>query len=97
MLFRSLLPGAFIAGRQAGTFWARGETTGRYIQLALGGLLMGIGAAISGGCNLGHALVGVPLLSLGSITTTAAMLLGVYLTDRAIAVMWSATLRYRMK
>jgi uncharacterized membrane protein YedE/YeeE len=81
----ALLPGSLIAARRAGTFWARGESTGRYAQLAVGGLLMGIGAGISGGCNLGHSLVGVPLLSLGSITTTLAMLLGVYLADRAIA------------
>ena len=83
----ALLPGSFIAARTAGTFWARGETTGRYTQLAAGGLLMGIGAGISGGCNLGHALVGVPLLSLGSMTTTLAMLLGVFLTDRAAGLL----------
>ena len=83
----ALLPGAFIAARRAGTFWARGETTARYTQLAAGGLLMGIGAGISGGCNLGHSLVGVPLLSLGSITTTLAMLVGVYLTDRAAGLL----------
>ena len=83
----ALLPGSFIAARRAGTFWARGETSGRYTQLAAGGLLMGIGAGISGGCNLGHSLVGVPLLSLGSITTTLAMLLGVYLTDRAAGLL----------
>ena len=83
----ALLPGSFIAARLAGTFWARGETSGRYTQLAVGGLLMGVGAGISGGCNLGHSLVGVPLLSLGSITTTLAMLLGVYLTDRAVGLL----------
>ena len=83
----ALLPGSFIAARRAGTFWARGETSGRYTQLAAGGLLMGIGAGISGGCNLGHSLVGVPLLSLGSITTTLAMLLGVFLTDRAAGLL----------
>ena len=60
---------------------------GRYTQLAAGGLLMGVGAGISGGCNLGHSLVGVPLLSLGSMTTTVAMLLGVFLTDRAIGLL----------
>ena len=48
---------------------------------------MGIGAGISGGCNLGHSLVGVPLLSLGSITTTLAMLLGLFLTDRAAGLL----------
>ncbi|MCY3904340.1 MAG: YeeE/YedE family protein [Caldilineaceae bacterium] len=83
----ALLPGALIASRRAGTFWARGESTGRYAQLAAGGLLMGVGAGISGGCNLGHSLVGVPLLSLGSITTTLAMLLGVFLADRAIGML----------
>ena len=85
----ALLPGSLIAARRAGAFWARGESPRRYAQLAAGGLLMGIGAGISGGCNLGHSLVGVPLLSLGSITTTLAMLLGVYLTDRAIGMLRS--------
>jgi len=83
----ALLPGSFIAARRAGTFWARGETPTRYTQLAAGGLLMGVGAGISGGCNLGHSLVGVPLLSLGSVTTTLAMLLGVFLTDRALGLL----------
>lgn len=75
----SLIPGAFIAARRADTLWVRGETGRRYVELAAGGLLMGIGAAVAGGCNLGHSLVGVPLLSLGSITTTAAMAAGVFL------------------
>ncbi len=83
----ALLPGALIASRHAGTFWARGESSGRYVQLAAGGLLMGVGAGISGGCNLGHSLVGVPLLSLGSITTTLAMLVGVFLADRAMGML----------
>ena len=73
-----LIPGAFIASRRAGTFWLRGETGRRYLELSAGGLLMGIGAGIAGGCNLGHSLVGVPLLSLGSILTTVAMALGVF-------------------
>lgn len=83
----SLVPGAFIAAKLSGTLWIRGETARRYLELALGGFLMGVGAAIAGGCNLGHSLVGVPLLSLGSITTTLSMALGVFLADRA-AKMW---------
>ena len=74
-----LIPGAFIASRNAGTFWLRGETRRRYVELAAGGLIMGVGAGIAGGCNLGHSLVGVPLLSLGSIATTLAMIAGVFL------------------
>jgi uncharacterized membrane protein YedE/YeeE len=80
----ALIPGAFIAARRSGTLWVRGESTRRYLELALGGFLMGVGAAIAGGCNLGHSLVGVPLLSMGSITTTVSMLLGVFLADRSI-------------
>lgn len=79
-----LAPGSLIAARAAGTFWARGESAGRYTQLAAGGLLMGVGAAISGGCNMGHSLVGLPLLSLGSITTTLAMLAGLLLAHRTL-------------
>ena len=85
----SLIPGAFIAARRSGTLRIRGETSRRYAQLALGGFLMGVGAAIAGGCNLGHSLVGVPLLSLGSITTTLAMAAGVFLAATAPRV-WRA-------
>jgi uncharacterized protein len=78
----SLILGAFIAALRAKTLWLRGETAKRYTQLAFGGFLMGIGAAFAGGCNLGHSLVGVPLLSLGSIATTISMALGVFLASQ---------------
>jgi uncharacterized protein len=80
----SVVLGSFIAARHAGTLWIRGESMSRYMQLAVGGLLMGIGSGIAGGCNLGHGLVGVPLLSLGSITTTVAMFLGVAMAHFAL-------------
>lgn len=80
----SLVPGTLIAARLSGTLWVRGETMRRYAELGSGGLLMGIGAGIAGGCNLGHSMVGVPLLSLGSITSTLAIVAGVYVTDRVI-------------
>ena len=44
---------------------------------------MGVGAAIAGGCNLGHSMVGVPLLSVGSIVTTVAIIAGVFAAARA--------------
>lgn len=85
----SLTPGSIIAARRAGTMWVRGETTRRYIELGAGGLLMGIGAAIAGGCNLGHSLIGVPLLSLGSIVSTLAMAAGVFLAHGAVKLVVS--------
>lgn len=78
----SLIPGAFLAAITSGTLWVRGESMRRYIGLAGGGFLMGIGAGIAGGCNLGHSLVGVPLLAMGSIATTVSMAVGVWLADR---------------
>ncbi len=80
----ALIPGALIAAVVSGNLWVRGETARRYLELAGGGLLMGIGAGISGGCNLGHSLVGVPLLSLGSIATTLSMAIGVYIAQRIV-------------
>jgi uncharacterized membrane protein YedE/YeeE len=79
-----VIPGAFIASKRAGTLWVRGETPKRYAQLAIGGFIMGVGAAIAGGCNLGHGMVGVSLLSLGSITSTVAIIIGVFLADRVL-------------
>ncbi len=80
----SLVPGALFAARRSGTFWARSESGRRFGELGAGGFLMGIGAGVAGGCNLGHALVGVPLLSLGSISATLSMIVGLIVFDRLI-------------
>ena len=87
----ALIPGAFLAAKRADTLWIRGETPKRYVQLGMGGLLMGIGAGIAGGCNLGHGMVGVSLLSLGSIATTASIVVGIFLADRVIKIWQSQT------
>ena len=50
----------------------------RYVGLAIGGFMMGVGTAIAGGCNLGHSLIGVLLLSMGSVF----MAVGVWVADR---------------
>ncbi|MFT7475040.1 MAG: putative membrane protein YedE/YeeE [Verrucomicrobiales bacterium] len=80
----SLVPGALLAARLTGAAWLRGEATARYAQLTVGGFVMGVGAGIAGGCNLGHSMVGVPLLSLGSIVTTIAIIGGVFAADRVV-------------
>lgn len=79
----AIIPGALLASRTAKTFWFRGETNARFLQLGSGGFIMGLAAAIASGCNLGHSMVGVPLLSLGSILTTVAMAVGVTLAAKA--------------
>jgi len=83
----SITLGALISTRFGSTLWVRGETGTRYAQLATGGLVMGVGAAIAGGCNLGHGMVGVSLLSVGSMVTTAAIIAGVWIGHHAVAAL----------
>jgi uncharacterized protein len=56
----------------------------RSVRAAAGGLLMGAGGSIAHGCNIGHGLTGVPLLSLGSLLATASMAAGALLTWRLV-------------
>jgi len=86
----SLVPGAVLAAVVGKTMWLRGEEPRRYLELVGGGLIMGVGAGIAEGCNLGHSMVGVPLLSLGSIVTTMAIVVGVFFADRTVRAVKSA-------
>lgn len=60
----------------------------RTARALAGGTLMGIGGSIAHGCNIGHGLTGVPLLSLGSILAAAAMAAGALLTWRLVVAPW---------
>ncbi|WP_309648831.1 YeeE/YedE thiosulfate transporter family protein [Nocardioides sp.] len=63
--------------RSGGRFHVRGEQRVRYLQLAAGGVLLGAGGWIAGGCNLGHGLSGVAQLNVSSYVVVAAMVVGV--------------------
>ncbi len=69
--------GARTASAEAGGFWVRGEQRVRYLQLAAGGVLLGAGGWIAGGCNVGHGLSGVAQLNVSSLVVVAAMVTGV--------------------
>lgn len=56
----------------------------RLARAVAGGLLMGAGGSIAHGCNIGHGLTGIPLLSLGSLLATASMAAGALLTWRLL-------------
>lgn len=45
-----------------------------------GGVLMGLGGTIAHGCNIGHGVTGLPLLSLGSLPAVSAMAVGALIT-----------------
>jgi hypothetical protein len=73
-----IVAGGTLSARTAGGFWLRGEGPVRYLQLAAGGLLLGAGGWIAGGCNLGHGLSGVAQLNVSSfVVVAAAMVAGV--------------------
>lgn len=57
------------------------------LQTFLGGLLMGFGAVTSGGCNIGHLLSGVPMLSLGSILAGLSIILGAWAASYVMFVL----------
>ncbi len=73
-----IVAGGSLSSRTAGGFWLRGEAPVRYVQLATGGLLLGAGGWIAGGCNLGHGLSGVAQLNVSSLVVVAAMVTGVW-------------------
>lgn len=68
--------GALVAALIAGEFALRAPAAKLLLQTFIGGLLMGFGAVISSGCNIGHILSGVPQLSIGSIVGGISIVLG---------------------
>lgn len=72
--------GALSARGGGGGITVRGEHPVRYVQLGTGGVLLGAGGWIAGGCNLGHGLSGMAQLNVSSVVVVATMALGVRLT-----------------
>ena len=77
-MWLGIVPGAYLAARSHREFAWRAPGAQRLLQALGGGLLMGVGAGIAAGCNIGHALTGVPLFGLSSLTATFSIVLGVW-------------------
>jgi hypothetical protein len=71
--------GALAAALIAGEFAIRAPEPKVILQTFLGGLLMGFGAVLSTGCNIGHILSGVPQLSIGSIVGGISIIAGCWI------------------
>ena len=84
MLIIGIILGALVAAVINREFKFRIPTLGMLSQVFIGGLLMGFGAVCSGGCNIGHTLSGLPLLSIGSIVATLSIVAGAWLTSTLI-------------
>jgi uncharacterized membrane protein YedE/YeeE len=46
------------------------------MKVLLGGFIMGVGAQIGGGCNVGHGLTGMSTLAVSSWVATTFIVLG---------------------
>ena len=75
-LIIGIVLGSLVAALIAHEFAIRAPEPKVMLLTFLGGMMMGFGASVSGGCNVGHILSGVPQLSLGSILGGASIILG---------------------
>ncbi len=73
-----LIIGAFIAALIANEFKIRMPPIKMGVQAFIGGILLGLGAIIAGGCNIGHILSGVPQLAVSSIIAGTFIILGAW-------------------
>lgn len=73
-----LIGGAWVGGALHGEAKLRLPQPRRTLQALGGGLLMGFGAQVAGGCNIGHSLTGLAVLSPASLMTTASIVLGAW-------------------
>lgn len=70
--------GSFVSSFSAHEFSWRAPRAGTMVQQFVGGLVMGIGGALAGGCLIGHGLTGLAALSLASLVSTIFIVLGAW-------------------
>jgi hypothetical protein len=68
--------GAYISARLLHEFGLKVPPVGDLLRGLYGGFLMGVGAEIGGGCNIGHGLTGVSALAVSSWVANAFIFLG---------------------
>jgi len=68
--------GAFLSARGLEEFKWKIPPAKEFLTVFFGSVIMGIGAVIAGGCNLGHGVTGVSTMALSSITAIFAIVLG---------------------
>lgn len=68
--------GAYISGKLMNEVKMKVPPADELIKVLLGGFIMGVGAQIGGGCNIGHSLTGVSTLSVASWVANAFIIFG---------------------
>lgn len=68
--------GAFISAKGLKEFTWKIPPAKEFMTVFFGSILMGIGAVIAGGCNLGHGVTGVSTMAISSFVTILSIILG---------------------
>ncbi|HWR72449.1 MAG TPA: YeeE/YedE family protein [Nitrospirota bacterium] len=68
--------GAYISGKFLKEVKMKVPPADELIKVLLGGFVMGVGAQIGGGCNIGHSLTGVSTLAVSSWVANLFIILG---------------------
>ncbi|QQS00907.1 MAG: YeeE/YedE family protein [Austwickia sp.] len=82
MLVVGILAGSFIAAKAAGEFRVRVPDATIAVRSTIGGVLMGVGASLAGGCTIGNAMVETAQFTWQGWISFAAFLLGTGLAAR---------------
>ncbi|WP_193106947.1 YeeE/YedE family protein [Brachybacterium sp. FME24] len=78
MLVLGILLGSFIAAKLSGEFRWRVPDAATMLRSAGGGVAMGVGAALAGGCTIGNSLVETSLFSYQGWVSLIAIMLGTW-------------------
>lgn len=76
--------GAFLAAKAAGEAVLRMPDPKRFVRQFGGGITMGLGASIAGGCNIGHSITGMSTLGLTAMVSTVFIILGCWVATGVI-------------
>ena len=68
--------GAYLSGKLLQEVKLKVPPADELAKVLFGGFLMGIGAQIGGGCNIGHSLTGVSTLAVSSWVANLFIILG---------------------
>ena len=86
LLITSLVIGSWVSAKLSGKLEFKPRPPSQTVLAFIGGIMLGIGAAIAGGCVIGNILSGVALMSVGNILFAVVVLL----------TNWAATYIYLM-
>ena len=77
-LFIGLVTGSLLSALFGKSFRLQAPAPGSILRILTGGFMMGVGAMLAGGCNIGQGLTGMSTLSVESLLAVAAIFVGMY-------------------